>query len=86
MEGGSAPPPTPPSNQIYADPDKVEFEITFPVVEGYTDPGITRIALDWDKVPSLTLDPLEVPDTTLMKGLAGTDGSLAAYGPGPVAT
>ena len=82
VEGGAAPPPTPPSNQIYADPDKVEFEITFPVVEGYTDPGITRIALDWDKVPSLTLDPLEVPDTTLMKGLAGADGSLAAYGPG----
>lgn len=82
VEGGGAPPPTPPSNQIYADPAKANFEITFPVVEGYTDPGITRIALDWAKVPTLTLDPLEVPDTVLMKGLAGADGSLAAYGPG----
>ncbi|QVN12397.1 BPTD_3080 family restriction endonuclease [Burkholderia sp. LAS2] len=82
VEGGAAPPPTPPSNQIYADPAKADFEITFPVVEGYADPGITRISLDWDKIPTLTLDPLEVPDTTLMKGLAGADGSLAAYGPG----
>lgn len=82
VEGGGAPPPTPPSNQIYADPAKAEFEITFPVVEGYADPGITRVSLDWNKVPTLTLDPLEVPDTTLMKGLAGADGSLAAYGPG----
>lgn len=82
VEGGAQQPPTPPANQIYAVPAKAEFEITFPVVEGYTDPGITRLVVDWAKVPTLVLDPMEVPDLTLMKGLTTVDGALAAYGPG----
>jgi type III restriction enzyme len=85
VEGGAQQPPTPPANQIYAVPAKAEYEITFPVVEGYTDPGITRLAVDWAKVPKLLLDPMEVPDLTLMKGLTTVDGALAAYGPGAAA-
>ena len=60
---------------------KVQHEITICVVERYTDPGITRLAVDWAKVPTLVLDPMEVPDTMLMKGLTTQDGSLAAYSP-----
>ena len=82
VEGGAQQPPTPPANQIYAVPAKAQYEITFPVVEGYTDPGITRLAIEWKKVPTLVLDPMVVPDITLVKGLATTDGALAAYGPG----
>lgn len=82
VEGGAQQPPSPPANQIYAVPARSEFEISFPVVEGYTDPGITRLTVDWARVPTLVLDPLEVPDLTLVKGLAGVDGALAAYGPG----
>ena len=82
VEGGAQQAPSPPANQIYAVPGKAEFEIEFPVVEGYVDPGITRIAVDWSTVPSLSLDPMEVPDVVLMRGLATADGSLAAYGPG----
>jgi len=82
VEGGAQQPPTPPANQIYAVPAKAQHEISFPVVEGYTDPGVTRLAMDWPKVPTLVLDPMEVPDTTLMMGLTTNDGALAAYGPG----
>lgn len=82
VEGGAAPPPSPPANQIYAVPEKSDYEIEFPVVEGYADPGIVRVALNWERVPLLSLDPLEIPDTVLMKGLTVADGSLAAYGPG----
>lgn len=85
VEGGAQQPPTPPANQIYAVPAKAQHEIRFPVVEGYTDPGITRLAVDWAKVPTLVLDPMEVPDTVLMKGLTTQDGALAAYGPGAAA-
>ena len=85
VEGGAQQPPSPPANQIYALPAKAEFEITFPVVEGYTDPGITRLGVDWHKVPTLVLNPMEVPDITLMKGLTTQDGALAAYGPGAAA-
>ncbi|UNK48853.1 DEAD/DEAH box helicase family protein [Lysobacter sp. S4-A87] len=82
VEGGAQQPPSPPANQIYAVPAKSEYEISFPVVEGYTDPGVTRLVVDWSKVPTLVLDPMEVPDVTLMKGLTTVDGALAAYGPG----
>ncbi|MDA8206069.1 MAG: DEAD/DEAH box helicase family protein [Thermaerobacter sp.] len=80
--GVTTPPPTPPANQIYADPNKVDYEITFPMVEGYTDPGIVRITVNWARVPTLTLDPMEVPDHTLLRGLTTSDGLLSAYGPG----
>ena len=82
VEGGAQQPPSPPANQIYAVPEKSDYEIIFPVVEGYVDPGITRLAVDWPKVPTLVLDPMVVPDITLMKGLTTVDGALAAYGPG----
>lgn len=82
VEGGAPQPPTPPANQIYAVSAKAAYEITFPVVEGYTDPGVTRLAVDWPKVPTLVLDPMQVPDTTLVMGLTTNDGALAAYGPG----
>ena len=82
VEGGGKTPPSPPANQIYAVPAKAAFELCFPVVEGYIDPGVTRLAVDWSKVPTLVLNPMEVPDLTLMMGLTTNDGALAAYGPG----
>jgi type III restriction enzyme len=82
VEGGAAQPPSPPANQIYAVPAKIEYEIEFPVVDGYTDPGITRIMLHWDRVPILLLDPMQIPDSVLVQGLNSIDGSLIAYGPG----
>jgi type III restriction enzyme len=82
VEGGSEHAPTPPANHIFAVPDKVRYEITFPAVEGYVDPGITRLAVNWDLVGKIVLDPAVVPDSALMRGLATHDGALAAYGPG----
>jgi type III restriction enzyme len=82
VEGGSEQTPTPPANHIFAVPEKVRFEITFPLVEGYVDPGITRLTVDWDRVRKIVLDPAVVPDSTLVRGLATQDGALAAYGPG----
>ncbi|HEY4071563.1 MAG TPA: hydrolase [Herbaspirillum sp.] len=82
VEGGAQQPPSPPANQIYAVPSKVQYEINFPVVEGYTDPGVTHLTMEWSNVPTLELNPMSVPDITLMKGLTTVDGTLAAYGPG----
>ena len=82
VEGGAAQPPTPPANQIYAVPEKAEYEIEFPVVDGYTDPGLTQITLHWDRVSTLVMDPMDVPDSTLVQGLSAVDGALIAYGPG----
>lgn len=52
------------------------------MVEGYHDPGLVSVELDWNKVPTLTLDPLEIPDSTLVANLCSADGSLIPYGPG----
>ena len=82
VEGGKAPPPTPPANHIYADPEKSEFEIQFPVVEGYQDRGIVSVAVDWDRVGELVIDPRAVPNETLVQGLSTAHGHLTRYGPG----
>ncbi len=82
VEGGGTPPPTPPAYHVYADPAKSELEISFPVVEGYHDPGWVSLTIDWERVPLLTLDPLRVPDQTLLQNLAGIDSKLLAFGPG----
>jgi type III restriction enzyme len=82
VQKGKPPPPTPPIDPVYADPDKVEFEIEFPVVEGFQDPGIVRVAVNWDKVGELVLDPSVVPDDVLLRNLTTHDGTLIGYGPG----
>jgi type III restriction enzyme len=82
VEGGKPPPPTPPANHVYAVPEQAEYEIEIPVVEGYQDPGIVQVKVDWDRVGELVLDPAEVPDDVLLRGLTTADGRLIAYGPG----
>lgn len=56
--------------------------MSFPIVEGYTDPGVTSLTVDWLKVPTLALNPMAVPDITLMTGPTTSGGTLAAYGRG----
>ena len=63
-------------------PEKAEYEIEFPVVESYQDPGIVQVKVNWDRVGELVLDPDEVPDDVLLRGLTASDGRLIAYGPG----
>ena len=82
VEGGKPQPPSPPANHIYAEPDRAEYELEFPVVEGYQDRGIVRIEVNWDGVGELVLDGEDVPDATLMQGLSSADGRLAKDGPG----
>jgi type III restriction enzyme len=82
VTGGKPQPPTPPANHVYAEPKKVAFEIQFPVVEGYQDPGIINVAVQWDKVGELLLDPRLVPDEALLRSLVAGDGSVIGYATG----
>jgi type III restriction enzyme len=82
VEGGKPQPPSPPANHVYAVSEKVEYEIEFPVVESYHDPGIVQVKVNWDRVGELVLDPDDVPDDVLLRGLTTPDGRLIAYGPG----
>ncbi len=82
VEGGKPQPPSPPANHVYAEQERARYEIEFPVVEGYQDPGVIQVKVNWDRVGELVLDPTEVPDDVLLRGLATPDGRLIAFGPG----
>ncbi|HYN76280.1 MAG TPA: hydrolase, partial [Lamprocystis sp. (in: g-proteobacteria)] len=75
-------PPPPPPKHIFSVPEKARFEIEFPIVEGYFSTGAASFHLDWAAVPTLTLDPLEIPDQVQLTSLTSPEGSLSAYGPG----
>jgi type III restriction enzyme len=79
---GPAPPPVK-RFHVHAVPEKSEFEITFPRVEGYTQAIKNRVTVDWPRVPSITLDPLKIPAEVEVKGLSVSNhGRLSLAGPG----
>ncbi len=67
---------------MYAVPEQSDYEIEIPVVEGYQDPGIVKVKVNWDRVGELVLDPGDIPDDVLLRGLTAPDGRLIAFGPG----
>ena len=87
-KGTNGKPPPPPPKHIFSVPAKSHYEITFPLVEGYFSPGEVSFQVDWAAIPTLTLDPLEIPDQVQLNSLTAPEGSLLAYGPGdkPVMT
>jgi type III restriction enzyme len=80
-DGKGKPPPK--RHHVHALPEKKEFEIRFPRVEGYTQAVRNRIAVDWDAVPTLTLEPGRIPPEVEVKGLnINNQGRLSLSGPG----
>lgn len=64
-------------------PERDHLAITFPRVEGYSFRVRNRINVDWSRVPKQTLDPGDIPDETLVKGLStDSGGKLTVLGPG----
>ena len=86
VDGTVVQPPKPPPSHIYAVEEKVAYEIQFPIVTGYQDPGIVDVRVDWERVSPLTVDPKRIPDSVELKGLTTADGRLAVYGPGSTKT
>lgn len=59
---GATPKPKPPQRRIFAVPQKAQYAITVPRVLGYSMGVRNRImVLDWNALPSLTLDPMRIP-------------------------
>jgi type III restriction enzyme len=81
---GPAPPP-PKRHHVHAIPEKQQYEIRFPRVEGYTQAIRNRVAVDWSSVPPLVLDPMRIPPEVEVKGLnVNNQGRLTLTGPGRV--
>jgi type III restriction enzyme len=78
-------PPKPKKKQwhVHAVPEKLSFEIRFPRVEGYQQAVRNRIAVDWDAIATVRVDPTHVPDEAIMKAaLPSNSGRPALHGPG----
>ena len=68
---------------VHALPNRAQYEIRFPRVEGYTQAIRNRITVDWTSVPSLELQPNRIPPEVEMKGLnVNNMGRLSLSGPG----
>jgi type III restriction enzyme len=52
---------------VHALPERAHLAIRFPRVEGYQQAIRSRIAVDWEAVPTLVLDPLDVPPEVELK-------------------
>ncbi len=77
------PPPRKERRHVYAVAAKAAFEIRFPRVEKYTTAIRNRVAVDWDTVPKLIIDPGFIAPEVLMKGLSVTNqGRPSLSGPG----
>jgi hypothetical protein len=42
---------------VLAKPEKAEYEIEFPMVENFHDPGIVQVKVNWDRVGDLEWAP-----------------------------
>ena len=81
----SAGPQKPPEkrHRVHAVPQKAEFAIRFPRVEGYRQAIRNRITVDWNSLATLVLDPLSIPPEVEMKhGLPNNRGRYSISGPG----
>jgi type III restriction enzyme len=78
-----APAPRVKRYHVHALPQRAEFEIRFPRVEGYTQAIRNKITVDWANIPSLILQPDRIPPEVQTKGLnINTSGKLSLSGPG----
>ena len=76
-------PPKPKRHHVQALPEKQGFRIEFPRVEGYRQAIRNRIAVDWQHVPTVDVDPMRIPDEVQVKAALPTNaGRPSLTGPG----
>jgi type III restriction enzyme len=60
-------PPKPKQHHIRALPERAELEIRFPRVDGYQQAIRNRVAVDWESVAPVKVDPMKIPDSVRVK-------------------
>ncbi|MHB8469286.1 MAG: BPTD_3080 family restriction endonuclease [Gaiellaceae bacterium] len=63
---GAKPPPAR-QQHVQALPSRAELEIRFPRVEGYRQRIRNRVAVDWDSIAPVPVDPMKIPDEVKLK-------------------
>jgi type III restriction enzyme len=67
-------------------PEKAQFEISFPRVEGYQQAIRNRVAVDWNRIAPVRVDPMKIPDEVRVKGTLLSKGRPSYSEPGAAAT
>jgi type III restriction enzyme len=69
-------------HNVQAVPEKAEYQITFPRVVGYQQAIRNRVAVDWEKVASVSVDPMRIPDEVQLKETLLNQGRPSLTEPG----
>ena len=70
-------------HHVYAIPSKTNYRIEFPRVEGFTQGIQNRIAVDWDAIAPLKINPHKIaPEVQVKASLANNQGRPSLSGPG----
>ena len=75
--GPTPPEPDPNPNHIFSVPEKVDYEITFPVVTGYHESGQFDVFMDWNQVSRVTIGPMKIPQKVELTSLTTPEGAMA---------
>jgi type III restriction enzyme len=76
-------PPKPKRHHVQALAERARYEIVFPRLDGYQQAIRNRIAVDWGRVPPVSVDPMRIPDEVKMKAALPTnEGRPSLIGPG----
>lgn len=68
---------------VYSVPQKSQYRLEFPRVEGYTQAVQNRVTVDWHEIASLTIDPFKIaPEVQVKATLANNQGRYSVSGPG----
>lgn len=69
-------------HHVRALPGKAQYAITFPRVEGFVQRVRNKVTVDWDTVPTLTLDPQSIPpEAEMQRAIHRSDGRPSIWGP-----
>ncbi|MBI4577060.1 MAG: DEAD/DEAH box helicase family protein [Planctomycetes bacterium] len=85
-EDAGGPKPSPAKrHHVRAIPERAEFRIEIPRVDGYSQAIRNRVLVDWTKAPPLRLDPRQIPTEVEVKASLLTNrGRPSLFGPGVI--
>lgn len=70
-------------HHVYSVPQKSQYRLEFPRVEGYTQAIQNKVTVDWTSIASLTIDPLKIaPEVDVKATLPNNEGRPSLSGPG----
>ncbi len=84
----SGPVPSPVKrHHVRALPERLDFEIRFPRVEGYAQAVRNSVSVDWNGIPSVSIEPGKIPSEVQLKALHPSNtGRMSLFGPGRMDT